>query len=85
MDTNLVSKKIKIGIYLKIDQKNHEKNIFEKKKKNNSFKSVKSPASGKGNVQFPDSSDFENLPDFCTRCDVRLSPNCPKHNIFEEK
>jgi hypothetical protein len=30
------------------------------------FKSVKSPASGRENVRFPDSPDFENLPDFRT-------------------
>ena len=35
------------------------------------FKSVKSPASGKENVRFPDSPDFENLPDFRTGRDVR--------------
>ena len=35
------------------------------------FSSVKSPASGKENVRFPDSLDFENLPDFRTGRDVR--------------
>ena len=35
------------------------------------FSSVKSPASGKENVRFPDSPDFENLPDFRTGRDVR--------------
>ena len=35
------------------------------------FKSVKSPASGKENVRFLDSPDFENLPDFRTGRDVR--------------
>ena len=34
------------------------------------FKRVKSPASGKEDVQFPDSLDFENLPDFRTRRDA---------------
>ena len=33
----------------------------------------KSPASGKENVRFPDSPDFENSPDFRTGRDVRLS------------
>ena len=37
-------------------------------------KSVKSPASGKENVRFPDSPDFENFPDFLTRRDIRQSP-----------
>jgi hypothetical protein len=32
---------------------------------------VKSPASGKENVRFPNSPDFENLPDFQTGLDVR--------------
>ena len=36
--------------------------------------SFKSPASGKENVRFPDSPDFENLPDFRTGRDVRQSP-----------
>ena len=35
------------------------------------FKSVKSPAFGKENVRFPDSPEFENLPDFRTGRDVR--------------
>ena len=35
------------------------------------FKSVQSPASGKENVRFPNSLDFENLPDFRTGRDVR--------------
>ena len=35
------------------------------------FNSVKSPVSGKENVRFPDSLDFENLPDFRTGRDVR--------------
>ena len=35
------------------------------------FLSVKSPASGKENVWFPDSLDFENLPDLRTGHDVR--------------
>ena len=38
------------------------------------FKSVKSPASVMENVRFLDSPDFENLPDFRTGRDVRLSP-----------
>ena len=32
--------------------------------------SVKSPASGKENVRFPDSLDFENSPDFQSGLDV---------------
>ena len=39
------------------------------------FKTVKSPASGKENVRFPDSPDFEIFPDFQTGRDVRQSPN----------
>ena len=35
------------------------------------FKSVKRTESGKDNVQFPDSPDFENLQDFRTGGDVR--------------
>ena len=38
------------------------------------FPIFKSPASGKENVRFPDSPDFDNLPDFQTGRDVRLSP-----------
>ena len=38
------------------------------------FPILKSPASGKENVRFPDSPDFDNLPDFRTGRDVRLSP-----------
>ena len=42
------------------------------KKKNLDFFSIfKSPASGKENVQFPDSLDFENLVKFQTGRDVR--------------
>jgi hypothetical protein len=37
----------------------------------NIFHSVKSPASGKENVRFPDSPDFENSPDIRTGRDVR--------------
>ena len=54
------------------------KKQFEKKneKKNvefffDSFLIFKSPAFGKENVQFPDSPDFENLPDLQTGRDVR--------------
>ena len=35
------------------------------------FRSFKSPASGKENVRFPDSPDFENSLDFQTGRDVR--------------
>ena len=35
------------------------------------FKNVKSPVSGKENVRFPDSPDFENSLDFQTGRDVR--------------
>ena len=38
------------------------------------FSIFKSPASRKENVRFPDSPDFDNLPDFRTGLDVRLSP-----------
>ena len=66
--------------------KNLNWDVFENSKKKNSkkynlffwflifssiFKSFKSPASGKENVRFPDSPDFENLPDFRTGRDVR--------------
>ena len=44
-----------------------QKEILKKKRK----KSVKSLASGKENVWFPDSLDFENLPDFRTEHDVQ--------------
>ena len=33
-------------------------------------------ASGKENIRFPDSPDFEDLPDIGTGHDVRLSPIC---------
>ena len=69
-------------MYLKIQEL---KKIFEKnfeKKKNSKFffsfffvfNSIKSPVSGKENVRFLDSPDFENSPDFQTGRDVRLSP-----------
>ena len=50
------------------------------------FRSFKSPASGKENVRFPDSPDFENSPDFRTGRDVRLSPSTCLWNIdkFED-
>ena len=64
--------------------KKNWKNFFEKKNGEkiflgffkfwifkNIFKSVKSPASEKENVRFPDSPDFENLPDFRTGRNVR--------------
>ena len=44
-------------------------NLFEKKFIS-IFESVKSPACGKENVQFLDSQDFENLPNFWTGRDV---------------
>ena len=34
------------------------------------YGSLSSPASGKENVRFPDSPDFENLPDFRTGRDL---------------
>ena len=43
------------------------------------FKSVNSPAFEKENVRFLDSLDFENLPDFPTRRDVRQNPTW---NVF---
>ena len=39
------------------------------------FSISKSPASGKENVRFPDSPDFENLLDFQTGRDIQLSPS----------
>ena len=51
-------------------KKSWKKNLEKKKLERKSiFKSVKSPASRKENVQFSDSPDFKNLPDF------RQSPN----------
>ena len=56
-------------------EKKFEKN-FETKKKSNffwifsTFTSVKSPASRKENVRFPDSPDFVNFPVFRTGRDV---------------
>ena len=47
-------------------KQNFEKQIFF-----SIFKSVKSTASGKENVRFPDSPDLENFPDFRTGRDVR--------------
>ena len=41
----------------------------------------KSPTSGKENVQFQDSPDFDNLPDFRTGRDVRLSPTAVNNNL----
>ena len=64
-------------MYLKINKKKIEKKI-EKKRKigflkifSSIFKSFKSPASGKENVWFPDSPDFDNFPEFRTGRDVR--------------
>ena len=74
MDTNLVSKNLNWDVF-----ENKQKNL-EKKKKNvfwNFFLlfikvlKLKSPASEKENVRFPDSPDFEKLPDFRTGRDVR--------------
>ena len=45
------------------------------------FRSFKSPASGKENVRFPDCPDFENLQDFRTGRDVRLSPTISSEDI----
>ena len=47
------------------------------------FRSFKSPASGKENVRFPDSPDFENSPDFRTGRDVRLSPTSKHFAILQ--
>ena len=58
MDTNMVSKNLKWDMY------------FQFFYFSSIFKSVKSPASGKENVLFQDSQDFENLPDFRIGCDV---------------
>ena len=54
--------------YFQISPKNCEAFIFIF---SSICKSVKSPASGKENVRFPDSPDFENLPVFWIGCDVR--------------
>ena len=82
MDTNLVSKNLDWDEF-ENRQKNLEKKKFEKKKIERfeeiffllffsyTFKSVKSPASGKENIRFPDSPDFENMLDFRTGRDVR--------------
>ena len=44
---------------------------IEKTNEKSIFKSVKSPVSGKKNVQFADSPDFENFLHFCTGRDVQ--------------
>ena len=62
MDTNLVSKNLNYDVF-----ENRQKNLEKKM-----IKSVKSLASGKENVRFPDSPDFENLPAFRNGCDVRI-------------
>ena len=65
-------------MYLKINKKKIWKKKIEKKVWKKKvlifsfiFKSVKSPASGKENIRFPDSPDFVNFPDIRTRRDVR--------------
>ena len=63
----------------KFGVKNINWDLFENAKKKiwiffSIFKNGRSPASGKENVRFLDSPDFENLPDFRTGRDVRLSP-----------
>ena len=57
-------------MYLKIQKLKKE---FWKKKLDffSIFNSSKSPATGKENVRFPDSPDFENFPDFRTGRDVQ--------------
>ena len=67
MDTNLVSKNLNRDLFENKLKK--FKNLKRKKKKkeissSSTFKSVKSPASGKENVWFLDSLDFEILLDF---------------------
>ena len=57
----------------KILRPNKQKKNLEKNTKNRiffDFYRVESPASGKENNWFPDSPDFENLPDFGTGRDV---------------
>jgi hypothetical protein len=72
MDTNLVSKNLNWDVFKKIlKKKNLKKNLTIFFFLSSTFKSGKSPASGKENVRFPDSPDFENLPDFRTGRDVR--------------
>ena len=71
LDTNLVSK------VLNWDGFESKQKKFIKKKMKLDFFSIKisvkslSPASGKENVRFLDSPDFESLPDFPTGRDVR--------------
>ena len=56
LDTNLVSKVLNWDVF-----ENKQKKILKKKWfLFFIFKSVKSPASGKENIWFPDSTDFEN-------------------------
>ena len=69
MDTNLVSKNLNWDVF-----ENKQKNLeifFLKFLLFLKVLKLKSPASGKENVRFPDSPDFENLPDFRTGRDVR--------------
>ena len=74
MDTNLVSKVLNWDVFETNQKKILKKKIekIEKKIKIISiFKSVKSLVSGKEDVRFLDSPDFENLSDFWTGCDDR--------------
>ena len=79
MDTHLVSKNLNWDVF-ENRQKKSRKKKFEKNFNfqenflfffSSTFKSVKSPASGKEKVRFLDSLYFENLPDFRTGRDVR--------------
>ena len=74
LDTNLASKFLdQINKQnINVEKKNKKIKILKKRIGSFSiFKSVKSLASGKEDVQFPDSPDFENLPDFRTGRDVQ--------------
>ena len=61
-------------------EQTNKKKIFEKRKKKKSgiilevFGSFRSPTSRKENIQFPNSPDFDNFPDFLTKRIVRYSP-----------
>ena len=76
MDTNLVSKVLNQDVF---ENSGLEEKILKKKIEKTIgffifiFNCVKSLPSGKNNVLFPDSPDFENFPDFRTGRNVRQS------------
>ena len=47
------------------------------------FSIFKSPASGKENDRFLNNPDFDNLPDFRTERNVRLSPTRPPEGSLD--